>query len=133
MNTGDHVTVNFISESSTEFSGHPFYGSGTIHQIEDGRVFGRLYNGQPFMCAPSDVKVNVAIKDLESYYKVLLDLGLISQEELFQIKTRSLNDPALLNMSEFGLYIFAHGQSLFNELTQRCADLEFKLLQLEAV
>lgn len=24
MNTGDHVTVNFISESRTEFSGHPF-------------------------------------------------------------------------------------------------------------
>ena len=34
MNTGDHVTVNFISESSTEFSGHPMKNSMLVLILE---------------------------------------------------------------------------------------------------
>ena len=59
MNTGDHVAVSFISENSTQFSGIHFAGNGIIDRLEDNRVFGHLYSGQPFMCNPTDVSVNV--------------------------------------------------------------------------
>lgn len=49
------VQVNFISESRTEFSGKVFKGIGIVDLIEDGRVFGKLLNGTPFMCSISDV------------------------------------------------------------------------------
>lgn len=52
---GEKVDVDFISESRTEFSGNRFKGRGVIDRIEDGRIFGRLDNGNPFMCFPCDV------------------------------------------------------------------------------
>lgn len=52
---GAKVDVDFISESRTEFSGNHFKGRGVIDRIEDGRIFGRLNNGNPFMCFPGDV------------------------------------------------------------------------------
>lgn len=53
------VQVNFISESRTEFSGTIFKGIGIVDLIEDGRVFGKLLNGTPFMCGISDVSPHV--------------------------------------------------------------------------
>ena len=114
MNTGDHVAVSFISENSTQFSGIHFAGNGIIDRLEDNRVFGHLYSGQPFMCDPTDVSVNVDIHNLDKYYQLLLELKLASHAEIELIKSKSLEDPQLLNMAEFGLYIFAHFQSLIN-------------------
>lgn len=70
MNTGDHVAVSFISENRTEFSGIHFAGNGIIDRLEDNRVFGHLYSGQPFMCDPTDVSVNVDIHNLDKYYQL---------------------------------------------------------------
>lgn len=57
LRVGSKVKVDFISESRTEFSGNHFNGTGVIDRLEDGRVFGRLDDGRPFMCFPSDVIV----------------------------------------------------------------------------
>lgn len=46
---GDCVIVDFISESRTIY--------GVVDRFEDGRVFGRLEDGQTFMCFASDVEV----------------------------------------------------------------------------
>ena len=54
---GQRVTVDFISESSTEFSGKRFCGEGVIDRLEDGFIFGRLDSGAPFLCLPSDIEV----------------------------------------------------------------------------
>jgi hypothetical protein len=53
----DRVKVDFVSESRTEFSGKRFTGEGVVDRVEDGRVFGRLDNGVPFVCDVSDVVV----------------------------------------------------------------------------
>ncbi|NNP68942.1 hypothetical protein A7P55_03520 [Acinetobacter sp. Ac_5812] len=52
---GVFVEVDFISESSTQHSGTYFKGQGVVDKYEDGRVFGRLHDGTPFMCFPCDV------------------------------------------------------------------------------
>ena len=52
---GDRVKVDFISESSTEFSGNRFLGVGVVDRVEDGYVFGRLDDRRTFMCLLSDV------------------------------------------------------------------------------
>lgn len=52
---GDRVKVDFISESRTIYSGKCFTGYGVVDRFEDGYVFGRLDDGQPFMCFASDV------------------------------------------------------------------------------
>ncbi|WP_336916693.1 hypothetical protein [Acinetobacter modestus] len=52
---GDCVIVDFISESRTIYSGKRFTGYGVVDRFEDGRVFGRLVDGKPFMCFESDV------------------------------------------------------------------------------
>ncbi|ENW95942.1 hypothetical protein [Acinetobacter sp. NIPH 298] len=57
LTVGSNVNVDFISESSTEHSGQRFIGLGVIDRIEDGRLFGRLMDGRPFLCFPSDVTV----------------------------------------------------------------------------
>ncbi|QXR29265.1 hypothetical protein EGT69_010095 [Acinetobacter junii] len=57
LSVGSKVHVDFVSESSTEFSGNHFTGTGVIDRLEDGRVFGRLDDGRPFLCLPSDVAV----------------------------------------------------------------------------
>jgi hypothetical protein len=129
MNVGDHVSVNFISESRTEFSGINFSGNGIIDRIEDNRVFGRLYNGKPFMCDPMDVSVNLNIHDLDPYLNLLVELKLLSLQESQFIKNESCPDPNLSNMAEFGLYIFAHFQSVINDMAGQVAELEFQLLQ----
>ena len=54
---GDRVKVDFISESATIYSGKRFTGYGVVDLFEDNRVFGRLEDGQPFMCFASDVEV----------------------------------------------------------------------------
>lgn len=55
MKKNDRVYVDFISESSTEFSGNRFTGQGVLDRVEDGRVYGRRVDGVPFMCLESDV------------------------------------------------------------------------------
>lgn len=57
MKINDRVKVDFVSESSTEFSGKRFTGEGVVDRVEDGRVFGRLDGGTPFMCDLSDVTI----------------------------------------------------------------------------
>ncbi|WP_288400284.1 hypothetical protein [uncultured Acinetobacter sp.] len=57
LKVGSKVQVDFISESRTEFSGRRFMGTGLVDRLEDGRIFGRLDDGRPFMCFPSDVTV----------------------------------------------------------------------------
>ena len=47
---GSRVSVEFVSESRTEFSGTKIEGAGTVDRFEDGYVFGQLDNGQSFMC-----------------------------------------------------------------------------------
>ena len=57
INKGDRVQVNFIGDSSTEFSGIHFTGTGTIDLSEDGYIYGRLDDGRTFMCNESDCKL----------------------------------------------------------------------------
>ena len=57
MKAGDRVKVDFISESRTIYSGKRFTGCGVLDRVEDGRVFGRLDDGTPFMCLCADVEV----------------------------------------------------------------------------
>lgn len=57
MKINDRVKVDFVSESSTEFSGKRFTGEGVVDRVEDGRVFGRLDGGAPFVCDVSDAAV----------------------------------------------------------------------------
>ena len=56
LRVGSYVHVDFISESCTQFSGVNFKGNGAIDRIEDGYVFGRLDDGQPFCCMAEFVK-----------------------------------------------------------------------------
>lgn len=57
IKVGNRVKVDFVSESATKFSNNHFTGDGVIDRIEDGRVFGRLDDGTPFMCDLSDAIV----------------------------------------------------------------------------
>ena len=57
MKAGDRVKVDFIGESATIYSGKRFTGCGVLDRVEDGRVFGRLDDGTPFMCLCADVEV----------------------------------------------------------------------------
>ena len=57
MKAGDRVKVDFIGESATIYSGKRFTGYGVLDRVEDGRVFGRLDDGMPFMCLCVDVEV----------------------------------------------------------------------------
>lgn len=54
---GSKVKVSFQSKSATNFSGQQIEGFGIVDRSEDGYVFGRLDNGQTFMCSVSDVFV----------------------------------------------------------------------------
>ena len=51
------MKVDFIGESATIYSGKRFTGYGVLDRVEDGRVFGRLEDGMPFMCLCADVEV----------------------------------------------------------------------------
>lgn len=57
LKVGSRVKVDFTSESKTIYSGKRFTGFGVVDRVEDGRVFGRLDDGQPFMCFFNDVEV----------------------------------------------------------------------------
>ncbi len=89
MKIHDRVKVNFISESSTDFSGKQFTGEGIIDRIEDGRVFGRLDTGIPFMCAVADVTIieqQDKRKEFETFFAAqsfYLQLRFIYGERLF--------------------------------------------------
>lgn len=69
MNKGDRIKVDFFSESSTEFSGNRFTGEGVVDRVEDGRVFGRLDNGMPFMCGVDDVQVITGQSDIHDTFQ----------------------------------------------------------------
>ena len=67
MKVGDRVKIDFIGESATIYSGKRFTGYGVLDRVEDGRVFGRLDDGTPFMCLCTDVEV-VGMSDFEKYW-----------------------------------------------------------------
>ena len=69
MNKGDRIKVDFVSESRTEFSGNHFTGEGVVDRVEDGRVFGRLDNGTPFMCGVDDVQVITGQSDIHDVFQ----------------------------------------------------------------
>ena len=69
MKKNDRVKVDFISESRTEFSGNHFTGEGVVDRVEDGRVFGRLDNGMPFMCGVDDVQVITGQSDIHDTFQ----------------------------------------------------------------
>lgn len=54
---GDKVKVDFTNNPETIHSSIRFSGYGVVDRFEDGRVFGRLDDGQPFMCFEGDVEV----------------------------------------------------------------------------
>lgn len=88
LKKGASVSVEFISESATQFSGKVFAGKGKIDRIEDGYVFGRLNDGTPFMCGEQDVKV-------------INELKLMSFEETVK------------QLPEYKTLIFSYGDRLF--------------------
>ena len=65
MKAGDRVKIDFIGESATIYSGKRFTGYGVLDRVEDGRVFGRLDDGTPFMCLCADVEV-VGVSDVDN-------------------------------------------------------------------
>ena len=77
MNKGDRVKVDFIGESATIYSGKRFTGYGVLDRVEDGRVFGRLDDGTPFMCLCADVEV-VGMSDFEKWFKSLNENGRVT-------------------------------------------------------
>ena len=77
MKKGDRVKVDFIGESATIYSGKRFTGYGVLDRVEDGRVFGRLDDGTPFMCLCADVEV-VGMSDFEKWFKSLNENGRVT-------------------------------------------------------
>ena len=77
MKAGDRVKVDFIGESATIYSGKRFTGYGVLDRVEDGRVFGRLDDGTPFMCLCADVEV-VGMSDFEKWFKSLNENGRVT-------------------------------------------------------
>ena len=53
---GTRVTVDFISDSRTEFSGKHIKGDAIVDLHEDGYVYGQLEQGTPFMCPEACVQ-----------------------------------------------------------------------------
>ena len=77
MKAGDRVKVDFIGESATIYSGKRFTGYGVLDRVEDGRVYGRLDDGTPFMCLCADVEV-VGMSDFEKWFKSLNENGRVT-------------------------------------------------------
>lgn len=90
---GDRVKVDFISESATIYSGKRFTGYGVVDRFEDNRVFGRLEDGQTFMCFEGDVEVLIGRG------------GEKAMRENFEKLTAS--SPSYLKL------VFQHGERLF--------------------
>ncbi|MBC68408.1 hypothetical protein [Acinetobacter sp.] len=57
LKKGDRVKVDFTNNPETIHAGIRFTGYGVVDRVEDGRVFGRLDDGQTFMCLEGDVEV----------------------------------------------------------------------------
>jgi hypothetical protein len=57
LKKGDRVKVDFINNPETIHVGIRFTGYGVLDRVEGGRVFGRLDDGQTFMCFTNDVEV----------------------------------------------------------------------------
>ncbi|MCU4395834.1 hypothetical protein [Acinetobacter junii] len=54
---GTRVTVDFISDSRTEFSGKHIKGDAIVDLHEDGYVYGQLEQGTPFICPENFVQL----------------------------------------------------------------------------
>ncbi|WHP05774.1 MULTISPECIES: hypothetical protein [Acinetobacter] len=57
---GDQVKVDFIHQLEKNGPEIHFYGEGILDRVEDGRVYGRLDDGQPFTCMVGDVVKSVS-------------------------------------------------------------------------
>lgn len=78
LKKNDRVHVNFISESSTAFSGNNFSGFGRLDLVEDGRVFGRLDDGTPFVCNADDAtKV-----DIDPSFELIHKIGIKNSRDM---------------------------------------------------
>ena len=67
MKAGDHVKVDFISESATIYSGKRFTGYGVLDRVEDGRLFARLEERKPIKCNTGDVEVIQLVDRTEEF------------------------------------------------------------------
>lgn len=68
---GDSVYVDFVMNNEVAKDGddvNRFKGCAVVDLVEDGRVFGRLPDGTPFMCGEEDVR---RISDVGVYCKEL--------------------------------------------------------------
>lgn len=68
---GDSVYVDFVMNDEVAKDGDDvkrFKGCAVVDLVEDGRVFGRLPDGTPFMCGEEDVR---RISDVGVYCKEL--------------------------------------------------------------
>ncbi len=68
---GDSVYVDFVMNDEVAKDGDDvrrFKGCAVVDLAEDGRVFGRLPDGTPFMCGEEDVR---RISDVGVYCKEL--------------------------------------------------------------
>ena len=48
IQAGVRVYVDFLSESSTQFSGNRFSGNGVIDLVDGGYIYGRLLGSMPW-------------------------------------------------------------------------------------
>lgn len=82
---GDSVYVDFVTNDEVAKDGDDvkrFKGCAVVDLAEDGRVFGRLSDGTPFMCGEEDVRrisdVGVYCKELDKALAfVLLVFGVL--------------------------------------------------------
>lgn len=68
---GDSIYVDFVMNDEAAKDGDDvkrFKGCAVVDLVEDGRVFGRLPDGTPFMCGEEDVR---RIPDVGAYCKSL--------------------------------------------------------------
>ena len=88
FNKGDRVYVKFaidkfeiIDGNSYRVNGGFFEGDGVIDRAEDDYLYGRLDDGRPFMCKPSDVTrlaiIDGTAEDSKGLNKSLLFIFLI--------------------------------------------------------
>ena len=85
---GDRVYVKFAIDKFETIDGNSyrvndgfFEGDGVIDRAEDGYLYGRLDDGRPFMCKPSDVTrlaiIDDTAEDSKGLNKSLLFIFLI--------------------------------------------------------
>ncbi len=71
---GTRVTVDFISDSRTEFLGKHIRGDAIVDRHEDGYVYGQLEQGTPFMCPENFVQLTSAelVKQIREEFETWL-------------------------------------------------------------